>query len=559
LYTFSWKSLANTTNGTYTVTASTVQIPGYPTITYTGASSLLLMAGKGTDTINVEGTTAAASVTVMAGPGSTSVNVAPTSQDLSNLGSLLIIDGGGATALIIHDSYGSPPMVPLNATITSESFAYNLTDQQISRSAFVGYTAPGPIPNQNEIASFNTVSYTGIRTLEVDGSNLGATFRVLGFDGMPGVKVVGGGKDTLMINDQQGTGGIAVPVNATVTSHSVSYNVTAQQVTRWASVAYTLPGPIPGGGGASNVSSVSYAGIGSLELDGSNLGATYAGFGSSIPTVVRGGAGDDVFQMIAPATAALGSLTIDGGGGTNTLNYSGYQGNVLVDLPLGTATGIAGGIRNIQNVRGGQGNNILVGNGGNTLIGGTGRNLLIAGPTASTLVGNSGEDILVGGTTDYDLNSLALEALMAEWSRADRSYGARVQDLLAGAGLNGSTVLDVATFRSNGGNNILTGGDGLDLFYGLLPSTSNTPDKTDWNPAQGEIFVTPKGEEVPITLDPTGLGGPSLTLDGTQPVSTSSSHLLTLQPGGHYLYGPGGTGRASAHSVTFRQDLTLAP
>jgi hypothetical protein len=58
---------------------------------------------------------------------------------------------------------------------------------------------------------------------------------------------------------------------------------------------------------------------------------------------------------------------------------------------------------------------------------------------------------------------------MAEWSRSDLPYLARARDLLYGGGLNGSTVLDSATFHSNGGGNTMTGGAGLDLFYGLLP------------------------------------------------------------------------------------------
>ena len=76
----------------------------------------------------------------------------------------------------------------------------------------------------------------------------------------------------------------------------------------------------------------------------------------------------------------LASLAVSGGSGTNTLDYSGYVGPVVVDLPLGSATGFAGGISNIENVDGGIGNDILVGNGGNVLTGGTGYNLLIAGP-----------------------------------------------------------------------------------------------------------------------------------------------------------------------------------
>src|SRR5262249_56834415 len=124
---------------------------------------------------------------------------------------------------------------------------------------------------------------------------------------------------------------------------------------------------------------------------------------------------------------------------TNTLDYSAYSGSVIVDLPLGTATGVGGMVSKIQNVVGGSGGgasgafNILVGAGGNVLTGGDGRrNLLIAGASASTLQGGDDEDILIGGTTAYDTDLGALMAVMAEWTRTDEGYLTRLYNLLTG-------------------------------------------------------------------------------------------------------------------------------
>jgi hypothetical protein len=103
---------------------------------------------------------------------------------------------------------------------------------------------------------------------------------------------------------------------------------------------------------------------------------------------LTGGAGADTFVF---ADGAGVDGTIDGGGGTNTLDYSAYSSSVLVDLQTGFATGVGAGIANIQNVTGGAGGgsgvyNILVGNGGNFLRGGDDRrNLLIAGASASLI------------------------------------------------------------------------------------------------------------------------------------------------------------------------------
>jgi hypothetical protein len=267
-----------------------------------------------------------------------------------------------------------------------------------------------------------------------------------------------------------------------------------------------------------------------------------------------GPAGDD-FQF-TPNYGHEGGLNgvLYGNGGT--LDYSNYHGNVLVDLPLGTATGVAGGVRNIRNVIGSaSGNDILVGNGaGNRLTGGQGRNLLIAGSGAGTLVGGPDSDILVGGATPYDKNVAALDAVMAEWGRTDLPYNARVRHILSGGGLNGNVVLNGANVQYNGGGNTLDGGPGLDLFYGVLPGDGPKPDTTDWTPAQGEIFIEPNRERLGVQIDPTGLAASHLVLDYTQTFSTSAPVWLTLQPGSHVIADAAGTG---AVNFTVNPDGTV--
>ena len=135
---------------------------------------------------------------------------------------------------------------------------------------------------------------------------------------------------------------------------------------------------------------------------------------------------------------------------------------VVVNLQLGTATGLLGGIANIQNVVGSAGDDILVGNGGNVLTGGAGRDLLISGAFSSVLNGGGDDDILIGGTTDYDTDQTALTAIMAEWSSAT-DYATRIANLQIGTG--GVPILNAATVSSNGGGNTLDGNAGLDLFF----------------------------------------------------------------------------------------------
>ncbi len=238
---------------------------------------------------------------------------------------------------------------------------------------------------------------------------------------------------------------------------------------------------------------------------------------------LQGGAGADTFQL---GNGFL-SGTLDGGGGTNGLDYSAATGNVVVDLPLRTASRVGGSVTHVRNVTGGQGTSLLVGDGtGNTLSAGTGRSLLIAGPGAGTLIGGGADDILVGGSTAYDRNLSALSALMAEWARTDQSYAQRVSHLLNGGGLNGSTVLNRSTFTANTGGNTLTGAAGLDLFYG-----SQARDGNDWTPGIGEVFVDPSQVHASTQINVGALSLP-VAVNGSL-LSPSSSQWLSL-PAGTY-------------------------
>src|SRR5262249_20684108 len=69
-----------------------------------------------------------------------------------------------------------------------------------------------------------------------------------------------------------------------------------------------------------------------------------------------------------------------------------------------------------------------------------GRHLPLGGPASDRLNGNGDNDILVAGTTDFDANVLALNAVMAEWTRGDADYGQRVSHLRQGGGLNGTVL-----------------------------------------------------------------------------------------------------------------------
>lgn len=206
---------------------------------------------------------------------------------------------------------------------------------------------------------------------------------------------------------------------------------------------------------------------------------------------LQGGVGNDTFAI---AEGVLLSGTIDGGPGSDKLDYAVYASSITVNLLLGLATGTAG-VTNIEHVTGGSGNdrivgnnsdNTLFGNGGNdvifgfqgndTLNGGAGRDLLIGGSGADTVTGGGDEDILIAALLQFANESTGLvetakvDAVMAEWTRSDLSYAARIAHLngQTGGGLNGNEYLNSSTILNDGVVNVMEGSGGLDWFLGSL-------------------------------------------------------------------------------------------
>ena len=213
----------------------------------------------------------------------------------------------------------------------------------------------------------------------------------------------------------------------------------------------TVAGPASGG-------TWTITGVNTVEI----LGFTLSGF-----QTITAGAGPDTFAFL---TGARLDGKIDGGGGVNNLTYAGYTGSVIVDLLIHSATGVGGGIYNVQNVTGSNGDSMLVGDAGaNVLTGGTGRNVLIGDGGSDTVIGGGHDNILIGDSTVWDANLTALQAIFAEWTRTDLGFEQRVAHLISPApnGLNGSYTLDKKTVNSDGAVDTLIGGDpaGLNWFF----------------------------------------------------------------------------------------------
>jgi Ca2+-binding RTX toxin-like protein len=125
-----------------------------------------------------------------------------------------------------------------------------------------------------------------------------------------------------------------------------------------------------------------------------------------------------------------------------------YATAVSANLATGAATRVANGVSGIENVTGGNGDDLLIGDNANnflrggaagndillggggidTLWGLAGRDFLIGGLGADNLDGGAGDDILIDGTTDLDADSVALAAVRTEWAK-NSNYNQRIQSL----------------------------------------------------------------------------------------------------------------------------------
>ncbi len=116
-------------------------------------------------------------------------------------------------------------------------------------------------------------------------------------------------------------------------------------------------------------------------------------------------------------------------------------------------------------LRGGEGDDYLSGGDGDDILSGKGgRDVMIGGAGRDRIDGGGEDDILVGGIYVESENRAAVNAIMAEWSRKDIDYAARVDNILNGGGLNGDFLFTAATILDDHAKDKLRGRTGLDWF-----------------------------------------------------------------------------------------------
>ena len=284
-----------------------------------------------------------------------------------------------------------------------------------------------------------------------------------------------------------------------------------------------------------------------ISITGSSSGSITTSTGTSTFTRAESFVGtqyNDTFTM-----GASGSLTgtVNGGAGSDTIDYSSRSSALSLNMYTGVLTSIAGTVSNIENLTGGSGAdtiignssaNTLNGNGGNDIIfggdgadtinGGTGLNLLIGGKGIDSITAASGStgDILVADETSYSdsstANTSSLSSIRTEWATTSTSYAnriAHIQGTLAG-GLNGTSQLKITTLQYDNSADSLNGNSASVKNWYISSATFDTITNT----FSGE---TSTDTSIPVSItssaNPTAAGNDvTFTASSTQTAATGT-------------------------------------
>jgi serralysin len=250
-------------------------------------------------------------------------------------------------------------------------------------------------------------------------------------------------------------------------------------------------------------------------------------------------------------------------GGVDTLDFSGYSQNQLIDLRPGNFSNVGGLVGNVaiaQNVTiedaiGGPGDDVIHGNAaGNTILGGAGNDTIDGGAGGANQMlgldgsdsitggadfddinGNRGDDTIDGGTAGNDslmggqgndliivhasdnmLNGNRGDDTVEGGSGDDTLHGGQADDLLLGGAGNDQLWGDL-------GNDTLYGGPGADTFH--LQTGGGQDRVMDFNAKEGDhvqldpgvaYYATQVGADTVVTLTDTG---DTITLVGVKAAS----------------------------------------
>ncbi len=464
-----------------------------------GVTSVTVDGGSGNNIWNVNKTLAGTATTINAGTGNNTFNVG--SGGVGNLAGLLTVNGGGG-----NNTLEGPP--------ASTAFHISGHNAGSLASAFAGVTFAGV---QNLIGDsppgpFND-GFIFADGASVDGniSDSGNSANTLDFSAYTTPVTV-----DLSAGTATGVGGSVSNIRTLIggqSDDSLTGNAAGNTI--------FLAGPgndtIIGAGGTNTLVGTNAASTWNITAQNSGTLTFAAGTTtfSGVQNLTGGSAADDF--VFADGAGVDGN--INGGGGSDTLDYSAYSTPVTVNLATATATGVGGVAFNVRNFVGSAaGGSTLIGPNADTTwnLSGTGTGSMFGGlvifSNFSNLTGGSGNDTftfangagidgnLDGGGGSNTLNESAYTTAVAVDLAGLTASGvggniANVQTFAGGSGSNTLSGPNTATTWTLSGSNAgtLTGGFSFSAFASL---TGGAGDNT---------FVFAAGATLSGTL--TGGGG----------------------------------------------------
>lgn len=500
-----------------------------------GITSIVVDAKTGNDVVEIDSVLASTRVTVLPGSGSNTVHLSRLAMDLDTVRAWVTVWGQGGTDVVqLHDRNDATGV------------GYRVTDQTVEHTGGRAFAGLSMAPGGSAVDAMTLYAHNQASSVFIDGTRQGSSFSLSGGSAAETVYVGIGNLDAVEggVNVYGNAGVDRVFVRDSATSYNDAYSITntvgASTLARnffggltFSSTVETLDIQAQQGnntfslGGLPVVTAVTLNANGGTDtIVGPNAANTWnlrGNWDSSIGTVtfqnaehLRGGSMNDTFQFqMNPKSWA----SIDGGGGTDTLNYSAYTtAGVAVDLGAGVAAFVTGSVSNVENVTGtrngdtlrgngvlnvmvggdgndrmygggaddtmdgGAGNDIMFGqDGADVMNGGSGRDIMFGGRNEDWMHGGGGDDIMGSDTTTFENDQTALNNIQAEWT-SGRSYDDRVWNLRGNAA-NSSTFASRAngnSFLTTAGPNATvshpTGGDEDIMIGGLMTADDGNDD-----------------------------------------------------------------------------------